>query len=172
MNAIILNPLSAVKYKTWGRDVNRGMMTEVKEMWHKGGLRPFFNGLRPTLYRDVAFGGCYTYLRYVINGKLVSPEHQWIGNVIAAAFATVVSGPFNLARNVQYATRSKKQAPTIPQVFEKLAEQVAEQPTLSGKLHLLQNRLRIGYGTARVAFGMAFGHYIYDQCMVAFDKRR
>ena len=25
VNAILLNPLTAVKYKTWGRDVNRGM---------------------------------------------------------------------------------------------------------------------------------------------------
>lgn len=170
-NAIILNPLSAVKYKTWGREVNRGMKQEVLEMWKKGGFRPFLNGLRPTLYRDVVFGGCYTYLRYVINSQLsISREHQWIGNVTAAAVATIASGPFNLARNVQYATKSKKQAPTIPHVLYKLTEQVAAQDTVSGKLHLLQNRLRIGFGTARVALGMAFGHYVYDQCMVAFDK--
>lgn len=171
MNAIILNPLSAVKYKTWGREVNRGMWVEAAEMFRKGGLRPFFNGLRPTLFRDIAFGGCYTFLRYTINGS--SPEHnQWIGNMLAAGVATVVSGPFNLARNEQYATRSKKLAPTIPQVFKTLTENVAAQHTLSGKLHVLQHRLRIGWGTARVAVGMSFGHFVYDQCMLIFEKRR
>ena len=170
MNAIILNPLSALKYKTWGREVNRGMVTEAVGMYRKAGLRPFFNGLRPTLYRDITFGGCYTYLRYAINGPNVPPEHQWIGNVSAAAVATVVSGPFNLVRNVQYSTKSEKRAPTIPQVLSKLAEQVAAQNTLSGKFHLLQNRLRIGWGTARVAVGMAFGHFVYDECMAAFEK--
>jgi hypothetical protein len=39
MNAIILNPLSALKYKTWGREVNRGMPTEALDMWRKAGLR-------------------------------------------------------------------------------------------------------------------------------------
>jgi hypothetical protein len=170
MNAIILNPLSAVKYKTWGRVINRGMWVEASEMFHKGGLRPFFNGLKPTLFRDIAFGGCYTYLRYAINGPLPD-HHQWLGNMISAGIATMVSGPFNLARNEQYATRSKKVAPTIPQVFSALAQQVAEQDTLSGKLSLLQNRLRIGWGTARVAVGMAFGHYIYDKCMDIAETR-
>ena len=171
MNAIILNPLSAVKYKTWGREVNRGMWVEANEMFHKGGIRPFFNGLRPTLFRDIAFGGCYTYLRYTINGPLPD-HHQWLGNMISAGIATIVSGPFNLARNEQYATRSKKVAPTIPQVFSTLTQQVAAQHSLSGKLHLLQNRLRIGWGTARVAVGMAFGHWVYDVCMQTFEKRR
>lgn len=171
MNAIILNPLSAVKYKTWGRVINRGMWVEASEMFHKGGLRPFFNGLKPTLFRDIAFGGCYTYLRYAINGPLPD-HHQWLGNMISAGIATMVSGPFNLARNEQYATRSKKVAPTIPQVFSALLQQVAEQDTLSGKLIFLQNRLRIGWGTARVAVGMAFGHYVYDKCMDIAETRR
>lgn len=172
MNAIILNPISAVKYKTWSRQVNRGIWVEAAEMWHKGGLRPFLNGLRPTLCRDIAFGGCYTFLRYTINGPSASPDHyQWIGNMLAAGVATVVSGPFNLARNEQYATKSKKLAPTIPQVFSTLAKQVAAQDNMSDKLHLLQNRLRIGWGTARVAVGMAFGHFIYDQSMQMFEKR-
>lgn len=39
VNAIILNPLSALKYKTWGREVNRGMPTEALDMWRKAGLR-------------------------------------------------------------------------------------------------------------------------------------
>lgn len=172
MNALILNPLSALKYKTWGRDVNRGMPTEALSMWRKAGLRPFYNGLLPTLLRDVVFGGCYTYLRYEwIGHNDIPAEHQWVGNVVAAAVATIASGPFNLARNVQYATQSKTLAPTILQVLARLVEQTAAQETLGQKWHYLQNRLRIGWGTARVAVGMAFGNHIYDQCMTAFEHK-
>jgi hypothetical protein len=75
-------------------------------------------------------------------------------------------------RNVQYATMSKKLAPTIPQVLTRLAEQTAAKKTIGKKLRFLQSRLRIGWGTARVAVGMAFGNHIYDQCMMAFEYKK
>ena len=164
LNALILNPISALKYKTWGREVNRGMVTEAINMWQKAGHRPFFNGFLPTLLRDVAFGGCYTFLRHEWN---ISPDRQWIGNMAAAAVATVVSGPFNLARNVQYGTKSKHAAPTIPQVMAQLRLELTQRDSPLEKWHHLQNRLRIGWGTARVAVGMSFGNYVYDRCMHA-----
>lgn len=167
MNAMLLNPLSALKYKTWGRDVSRGLICEAKSMLRKGGARPFFNGLFPTLMRDVAFGGCYTYLRHAWRTPSSSPQQKqpYIVNVLAAAVATVASGPFNLARNVQYATRSRKVAPTTLQVLVKLVRDVSCKETVMEKFHHVQNRLRIGWGTARVAVGMAFGQLLYDTCM-------
>lgn len=143
-----------------------------RPMFH-GVYSPFYNGLLPTVLRDVVFGGCYTYLRYEWIGHYdVTAEHQWMGNMVAAAVATIASGPFNLARNVQYATISKKLAPTIPQVLTRLAEQTAAKKTIGKKLRFLQSRLRIGWGTARVAVGMAFGNHIYDQCMMAFEYKK
>jgi hypothetical protein len=38
-------------------------------------------------------------------------------NSIAAALATVVSGPFKYVRNVQFGTPSGKRAPTVPTVL-------------------------------------------------------
>ena len=35
----------------------------------------------------------------------------------------------------------------------------------------LQNRLRLGWGTARVAVGMAVGQYLYEFTKDALDKR-
>lgn len=169
MNAIILNPISAVKYKTWGREQNRGMLTEVITMWREAGIRPFFNGLFPTLLRDVVFGGCYTYLRHA---RDIPPEHQWVGNMAAAAVATIASGPFNFARNIQYGTRSKRVAPTIPQVLKKLVVKTASHDTIYRSWRYASARLRIGWGTARVAVGMAFGNYVYDQCMIEMCTMR
>jgi hypothetical protein len=164
VSAIIINPLSTIRYKTWGREVNVGMVREAVGMVRKSGsFRPFFNGLAPTLARDVVFGGLYTWLRLQIQwwGDL-PPNKQWEANLIAAGLATVVSGPFNYVRNVQYATRSKDMADGTLQVLRSLARKVSDRPTSLQKLHYLQNRLRIGWGTIRVALGVTFGHSVYD----------
>jgi hypothetical protein len=162
-NALICNPISAIKYKTWGRDVNKGMWLETKGMLRKGGLRPFGNGLIPTVARDMVFGGCYTFLRLELQYRFeLTSDTQWMANLVAAALATVVSGPFNLARNVQYATKSRHVADTVREVLTTLVRETQDLPTGFQKWRHIQNRLRIGWGTARVAVGMAFGHSVYD----------
>mmetsp|Transcript_28904 Transcript_28904/g.43649 ORF Transcript_28904/g.43649 Transcript_28904/m.43649 type:complete len:333 (+) Transcript_28904:424-1422(+) len=164
INALLLNPLTAVKYKTWGSKKPQSMMVVAQNMYRKGGMRPFFNGFQPTLYRDVIFGGSYTYLRLEIKYWFqLSDEQQWIGNLVAAAFATVLSGPLNLARNVQYSTKSRVIRPSVGEVLRDFLTQINEQSTLTKKAKHAQNRLRIGWGTARVAVGMTFGHYIYEE---------
>ena len=167
VNACLLNPLSAIKYKTWGqRDATRGMWRTAIRMLRKSSespMRPFFNGLLPTLYRDVVFGGCYTWLRLQIQYWFdLQPNQQWMGNLVAAALGTVASGPFNYVRNVQYATSSRIKADGTAQVLRNLARETSAQPTVLLRCSFLQSRLRIGWGTARVAFGMAFGHAVYD----------
>ena len=171
-NGMILNPISAVKYKTWGRQVNRGMWNEVCSMFQQGGMRPFVNGFAPTILRDVAFGGVYTFLRLEAQYQGLPSEYQWTGNMVSAAIAAVVSGPFNLARNEQYATRSGAKAPTIAKVLLALLQEVKQLPTIYEKWHLLQSRLRIGYGTIRVAIGMAFGHHVYDVAMLNYQSHK
>jgi hypothetical protein len=171
-NALLLNPISAVKYKTWGRDVNRGMLNEIVSMFRQGGLRPFLNGLQPTILRDVTFGGVYTYLRLELQWAGVPPDYQWVSNMMAAGIAAVVSGPFNLARNEQYAVRSFQKAPTIAQVLVGFIKEVKEAPSIFQKCHHIQSRLRIGYGTLRVAIGMSFGHHVYDTAMLQYELHK
>ena len=164
-NALILNPITAVKYKTWSRDQPTTMLREALTMWQNGGIRPFSNGLYPTLCRDVVFGGCYTYVRLELQWYGLPPAYQWAGNMFAAALATVLSGPLNLARNVQYATTSRCDAPTIRQVLVQLHTDLTMKQTILDQWHHIQARLRIGWGTARVAVGMAFGQFIYEELM-------
>jgi len=166
LNACLLNPLSAVKYKTWGRTENLGMAYEVTRMLRQSqmSLRPFFNGLAPTLARDVAFGGCYTVVRLQLQSWFeLEHNQQWMGNFCAAALATVVSGPFNYVRNVQFATKSSETADGILRVLRDLGEATrTHEGGTWAQLRFLQHRLRIGWGTARVAFGMSFAHAVYD----------
>jgi hypothetical protein len=173
VNAIICNPVSAVKYKSWGRDVNRGTVQEVMNMLRKGGMRPFGNGLIPTILRDLVFGGCYTFLRFDLKYRLqLSQDYQWMANLLAAAMATVVSGPFNLARNVQYATKSEHISYTVTEVLTNFVHETAERPTTYEKCKHFQNRLRLGWGTMRVAVGMAFGHYVYDKLAGMYEDSK
>lgn len=165
VNAMVLNPLSAIRYKTWSRiTYNRGMLQEAISMLQQGGTGVFYKGLSSTLLRDVSFGGCYTFMRLQAQWAYsLPPEHQWMANLFAAGLATIVSGPFNLARNIQYSTKSSEIAPTTYQVLEELVTETRQ--IEGGKFHQLKyitQRLRIGWGTARVAMGMAFGHWVYD----------
>ena len=169
-NALIVNPITAIKYKSWGREVNRGMLKESMEMFRKGGLRPFTNGLAPTVLRDLCFGGTYTFLRLELQYLLqLTPEQQWGANMAAAALATVVSAPFNLVRNVQYATRSREKADTISKILEDFVREARSHKTSWQSARYIQNRLRIGWGTVRVAVGMAFGHLVYDNLMGLYE---
>lgn len=167
VNAIVLNPLSAIKYKTWGKDESRGMWTEAWSMMRKAqSWRPFWNGLLPTLLRDVIFGGCYTWFRFQFKWWFEwTDAEQYKANMLAAAVATVASGPLNYARNLQYATSSTQQAETTAVVLLGLYHETMAEETVPKRLRLLQQRLRVGWGTARVALGMSFGHYIYDSML-------
>lgn len=158
INALLCNPLAAIKYQTWGHDNNNtNMLQEALRMRRASGWRPFGNGLLPTIYRDLVFGGCYTFGRRKLHDQ--QTEHEYLANMIAAGLATILSGPFNYARNIQYATPSHLSAPPTAEVLRELLGEIAQ---ASNKLVVVQNRLRIGWGTARVALGMAFAHTVYD----------
>lgn len=170
VNAVICNPISAVKYKTWGRDISQGMLKESREMLRKGGVRPFCNGLIPTIIRDLVFGGTYTFLRFELQYRMqLGSEYQWVANFTAAAVATIFSGPFNLARNIQFSTGSRHVADSMTVVLANFTQEVTGQRTWYRKLRHIQNRLRIGWGTARVALGMSFGHFVYDRLVGLYE---
>lgn len=167
VNACVLSPFTAIRYTSWGRVQNRGMLREAFSMLRKssGSLRPFFNGLLPTLYRDVVFGGCYTWLRLQIpywyhkEWMEESALTRGLCNFMAAALATILSGPFNYVRVVQLSTSAQQRADTTWYILGDLLHQTRQEPR---PLYFIVDRLRIGWGTVRVALGMSFGHSLYD----------
>lgn len=84
-----------------------------------------------------------------------------MGNFLAAALATLASGPFNYARNIQYATSSRERADGTWRVLLALVDETREQD-VGRRWRFVQSRLRIGWGTLRVAAGMAFAQAVYD----------
>lgn len=139
------------------------MIQEATHMWKRAGFSPFFHGCLPTVVRDVVFGGAYTVMRYNLkDATWTGDDQQWACNMASAAVATIASGPFNLARNVQFATSASAERPSIRNVVSNLWHKALQKKSILKRLGYLQNRLRIGWGTARVAAGMALGQQVYD----------
>jgi len=180
LNGMILNQLAVVKYQAWNIREGTSFWKAARHMYAMGGITPFFKGIYVTGTRDMVFGAFYevvrTWLRLSIEFKerptiphVIEPPQSkkmifycFIANMIAAACATVASSPFNYARTIIYATPAKQVPPSTMRCLAELWREVRAQKGLSGRLSHLQQRLRVGWGTARVGVGMALGQQLYD----------
>ena len=98
-----------------------------------------------------------------------SAGNNFVVNMAAAAAGTVLSSPFNYLRNIQFARSAKKEAQTMPVIMQSLRDEVAAARGAFAKASIIQGRLRIGWGTLRVASGMAIGAHFYDMCKGSMD---
>lgn len=166
VNGLALNWISAAKYQMW---TNEGNFWEtVARMWRQGGVRPFVRGLTPTVGRDAVFGGVFMSCRHWLatvclgdpDGRADSGSRvgEVAVTVTAGAMATVASGPLNYARNMQYATPASEQSRTTASLIRELFAEAAVEPR---PVQFLTSRLRLGWGTMRVAVGMGVGFELY-----------
>jgi hypothetical protein len=117
--------------------------------------------------RDTTFGGCFAVMRH---GLLRRDDtmNKLLVNGIAGFVATLLSSPLNYVRNMHYATPpSVKHRPALVILAELWAKTLLEKSFL-GRLKFLQQQLRVGWGTARVACGMALGAQLYDKCTAQY----
>ena len=115
------------------------------------------------MVRDVVFGGVFSGTRGFIKSRTDNSPGPaaFLGNFAAAAAATVGSSPFNYARNMQYATEHNQPGRSIPKILGRLLAAIRQQPR---PLVYLSQRLCVGWGTLRVATGMAMAAQLYDRC--------
>ncbi len=67
INAVLINPVVAIKYHIWGTvkdDANIYFRDVAHELFKQGGYLPFLKGMQATLCRDVVFGGVFAMCRY------------------------------------------------------------------------------------------------------------
>jgi hypothetical protein len=96
--------------------------------------------------------------------------NKFFVNGLSGFVATLLSSPLNYVRNMHYATPpSVKHRPALVILAELWANTLLEQSRWS-QLKYLQQQLRVGWGTARVACGMALGAQLYDQCIQYTDR--
>jgi hypothetical protein len=155
LSASLLSPFSAVKYACWGSETAGRFFHTAARMFEKGGWRPFASGLGPTVGRDAVFGSVYTGVRRTCGS-------DGLCNTLAAVLATVISSPFNLARNAQFATAPDERPPSTVMTLKQLAKETNELDGLLARAKYVQYRLCWGWGTLRVGLGMSCGAKVYD----------
>ena len=178
MNGMILNQLASVKYHAWNQRENLSFWEAAAQMYKNGGVGVFFKGAHVTGLRDMIFGCVYEVgrvwalppLKNITGFRAKTPEQRaqtsispkFLANMFAAFLATVASGPFNYARSIKYSTPANEQAPSMRQVLGALWRETGEQKGFWARYTYAQQRLRIGWGTARVGVGMALGQELFD----------
>jgi hypothetical protein len=169
-NALILSPLTYVKFQTWGlpesqRSFHRTALKVVRE----AGPSAFSRGLPATVIRDCIFGGLFgwtrTKLRRAGTSGKDSPSagivHRFVSDAAAAGVATVVSAPFNFARNLQFAQPIADRPMSTADALRALWREE----------HMVR-RLNLGWGTLRVAAGMALTACFFDTFLWLGTERR
>lgn len=175
INGLLNNSVSAIKYHTWGQE-ERAFFRSMREMKAQGGLRPFVKGTIATIGRETVFGASYEVIRFLLRKHDDSSSKGSFGifaaDTCAAGISTIASSPLNYARSLQYATAPEHPVPTIRAILSTLwHESKATNQRPLERLSFFQQRLRIGWGTARVAVGMAMGQKIFDSTRCALGPK-
>ncbi|KAG5179685.1 hypothetical protein JKP88DRAFT_200939 [Tribonema minus] len=184
INAIFMNPATAAKYALWSSNPTMRYRQVVARMWRDGRLAPFLKGVSATLARDMVFGGAFALLRYKLPALLgydaASPaasdaqrntssggggggrRSAFVTDLIAASAATMLSSPFNYVRNIKYGLPASAPPARDAEILSHLATKIMRRRSgLLPALSLVQQRLRLGWGTLRAGLGMAVGARLY-----------
>lgn len=84
--------------------------------------------------------------------------------MFAGFWATILSSPLNYVRTIQYSTPPSVTHKKMYVVFREIIHEIRslKNHSTSDKFHYVQDKLKIGWGTARVCCGVAFGGYVYS----------
>jgi hypothetical protein len=128
-----------------------------------------------TVHRDLVFGGVFSLLRHQL--PRLSPDYQrktrskkgtdFVSNLIAGMMATILSSPLNYVRNIHYSTSPSDIPQSTMVVLKDLWKESQKEGSAYRSFRFLQQRLRIGWGTARVGCGMAVGSKLYELCALS-----
>jgi len=87
---------------------------------------------------------------------------RFLVNAMSCLAATLLSSPMNYSRNLQYASSTEKECPSILTLLKNLKAKVCFELTFGRRLQSLQRHLRLGWGTTRVAIGMSLTELVYS----------
>ena len=132
-------------------------------MYKKGGVSLFFIGSTATILRDLTFGGVFSLMRHELtHKKKISRTETFLIDLFSASTATILSAPLNYVRNMQFAANPEDVPQSISQHLRSLWVDCFNEKDILVRAKILQRKLRIGWGTARVGCGMAFGSAVYS----------
>ncbi len=152
----------------------------------RGGMQAFGRGIHLTVLRDIVWGGTYAGLRNWLPEKLLflgtstgfiakdasAPSKSKPGvisftsNMVAGGIGTMISSPINYCRNMAYGHNVAHEARGVMSILGDLVHDTNVHHARSGKSRAsyFLGRLAIGWGTLRVALGLAVSSQIYIEC--------
>eukprot|EP01031_Cornospumella_fuschlensis_P030607 gene30607-36983_t len=172
VNGVLMNPFTIIKYQFWGRPDGApvNFFSVAMHIIKTGGVRHLFVGTLATVQRDLVFGGCFATMRHELlpairrkydyrnkHDEVEKEKANFVINLLSATTATLLSSPINYVRNMHYATPPDTKPASTVLILRELFSNAAQESTALLRLHYIQSRLRLGWGTARVGCGMAFG---------------
>lgn len=167
--AVLLNPISCVKYHAWGTDLD--LRVVARDMYKEAGMRSFARGLGTTAMRDSVFSVLYLLGKRYSDALSTDNKMRFVTNSLVSCVATIATAPINYVRNMKYARGYKKSNPSARRIYDELLH---AQPVYSKQLldvvpifQYYTHRLAIGWGTLRVGVGIACGQYIFDSLMAS-----
>ena len=162
--------LYSIKYETWN-NLGSTFLSSARAMWSQGGIRPFMRGIPATIYRDGTFGTLYEMLRHLSPKDERGNINSFLPNALAAGVATIVASPLNYVRSIQYKTPAHTKPPTTSKVLKDVFKESTDRAGLLPKLGFFHQRFQVGWGTARVAVGMAVGQKIFDSTNALLEDK-
>jgi len=178
---ILLNPFSFVKYQCWGSDTGRLFLTTARRVYMDAGPLVFLRGAGSSAVRDAIFGLCFAMRKTSWVQAQAGPDHsaasRFVVATLFAAVGTAASSPFNYVRSLAYAEKSwvpleslRSKYVFTQRTLGDLIREAGQQPTRWSSTRFLSNRMRLGWGTARVAVGMAGTDQCYLACCRAMSS--
>lgn len=171
INAIITNPLSYTKYQSWSNASTQTFKSSLRYIYRHQGLLGLYRGASATVTRDVIFGAIFSSLRNK-HADNENKTRRFLINFISCAVATTFSAPLNFVRNMQYVSPLNKPVPKMNAALRTLWDEASREPSVLRMMGYVQQRLRIGWGTARVAFGMALVDVFYQKFISISELKR
>jgi len=175
INGALLNPIALVKHQNWGAKEGASFLQTSTHLYQHSGLKVFSRGITATIFRDAIFGLCFSF-RKTMRSPGQDERTTFMGSMAFAALGTVLSSPFNYIRNVTYASILATDAPTtrslrslVEATLREFVADARKQDTGLKAAHFIQERLKLGWGTARVAVGMAMVDLMYRSCCTYFN---
>jgi hypothetical protein len=167
--AVLLNPVSCVKYHAWGTDHKLSYV--ARDMYKTSGVISFTRGLGTTAIRDSAFSSMYLLGKRSVESNCTDPTLRFFGNIFISCVATVITSPINYIRNIKYASGYVRSNPSYDHIMTLLLKDQVPYSSNSGALPVIKYYFRkfaIGWGTLRVGVGIACGQSVYDYLMASY----
>mmetsp|Transcript_124036 Transcript_124036/g.358710 ORF Transcript_124036/g.358710 Transcript_124036/m.358710 type:complete len:282 (-) Transcript_124036:71-916(-) len=168
INGAMLNPIALVKHQNWGSKEGASFVETSMHLYRYAGLKVFTHGLAVTMCRDAIFGFCFSLRKTAWHCQ--DERGAFAASMVFAALGTVLSSPFNYIRNITYASilasdgTSRSMRRRVEALLLEFAADVRRQETPLRSAQFVQERLKLGWGSFRVAVGMAMLDFAYSAC--------